>query len=373
MNKMNRGRNEYMKDFNLIHELRLQSVDWQSIIDTVDWFTDNDRKLYSGWLLAQSETNNTDIIKNAKSLQTIRLERKKLGIERSINNEQIRDIALHQTFNEQLINAIKERYSEFKIETIPEPIRTSKTHHIFAIGDFHYKGDMSQLETLNRAAREIKRVIDEKELTRIYLVEFGDTIEGASLRTSQLMAVKSGMVYQLMDVVDAYIKMIKYLSEFVEVYFISVDSSNHTQLRNLGTKQNQLVEEDLMVVFNRMIETALPSLNFIHNEDVFINIGGFDCFFAHGHLVKSKEKYIETLQSNRNIQVDYCFFGHYHHQRSIDLHSTGWYDKKAFFVPSLNTLESGYENDKNLSSCAGVGYYVIDEEKGHVETRKLVV
>jgi len=40
-----------MKDFNLIHELRLSGVSWEDIINTVEWFTDNDRKLYSGWLL----------------------------------------------------------------------------------------------------------------------------------------------------------------------------------------------------------------------------------------------------------------------------------------------------------------------------------
>ena len=40
-----------MKNFNLIHELRLSGVSWEDIKTDIEWFTDNDRKLYSGWLL----------------------------------------------------------------------------------------------------------------------------------------------------------------------------------------------------------------------------------------------------------------------------------------------------------------------------------
>ena len=76
------------------------------------------------------------------------------------------------------------------------------------------------------------------------------------------MGIKSGMINQVIEVADAYIKLIKYLSDFVNVRFLSVDSSNHTQLRNLGTKQNGLIEEDVMLVFNKMIEIALPNLDF---------------------------------------------------------------------------------------------------------------
>jgi len=39
------------KDFSLIHELREKNTSWEVIIGTVDWFTDNDRKLYAGWLI----------------------------------------------------------------------------------------------------------------------------------------------------------------------------------------------------------------------------------------------------------------------------------------------------------------------------------
>jgi hypothetical protein len=217
------------------------------------------------------------------------------------------------------------------------------------------------------------RVIKEKDLTDIYLFELGDIIEGASLRTSQLMAVKSGMVNQVLDVADAYIKMLSYLNEYVNIKFYSVDSSNHTQLRNLGTKQNQLVEEDLMMVFNKIVKTALPNLDITTGNDIYTDIVGFKMFITHGHLIKNKEKFMEKISADRNILIDYTFAGHFHHSREFDLHSSLGYDKKAFYVPALQTKFSSYEKDFNMSSQAGVGYYVFEEGKGHIESRKLVV
>jgi hypothetical protein len=359
-----------LQKLRLMYELREQGIDWPTVHDTVG-STDNDRKLLYGYKLGLEEENDANLLKQAKTLQTIRTARKNLGVERSINNEQIRDISLHQTFTNQVVKAIEKKYNDMFIEY--DDIEPSEKAHIFTLADFHYNGDETYLEVINRATREIIKVIREKDLKEIIVVELGDVIEGASLRNSQLMGIKKGMVQQLMDVADRYIKMLCYLDTFVNVKFISVDSSNHTQLRNLGTKQNQLIEEDLMIVFNRYIEKALPTLDFIHGEDVVTNILGFNCFFAHGHLVKSKEKYLETLQTNRNIMIDFGWFGHFHHQRSIDLHSTGYYDKKAFYVPALNVVESSYEKNLNLSSCAGIGYYVLDKTQGIVEERKLKV
>jgi hypothetical protein len=45
----------------------------------------------------------------------------------------------------------------------------------------------------------------------------------------------------------------------------------------------------------------------------------------------------------------------------------------VFYVPALNVVESSYEKNLNLSSCAGVGYYVLDKTQGIVEERKLKV
>ena len=44
-----------MRDYNLIHDLRESGIDWATIAETVEWFTDNDRKVYAGWKLGLNE------------------------------------------------------------------------------------------------------------------------------------------------------------------------------------------------------------------------------------------------------------------------------------------------------------------------------
>lgn len=362
-----------MVNLKLVHELRELGVGWQEIIDTVDEATDNTRKLYAGWLEGIKETEDNSLLKNAKTLQGIRLARKQLGIERSINNEEIRDIALHKTFSRDVLEAIENVNQDEFIAYVPQKNIETEQAHIFTMSDFHYNGDISDLYAFDLAFSEIIKVVEEKGLEEIYLFELGDIIEGAGLRTSQLMAIKKGMVEQIIDVANKYVAFLKALSKRVVVHFYSLDSSNHTQLRNLGTKQNQLVEEDLMIILNEYIKTALPDLDITTGKDIYTEILGFKVFIAHGHLIRSKEKYLETVGSNRNILIDYGFFGHFHHQRTIDLHSAGHYDKKVFYVPSMCIEETSYEQDKELSSLAGIGYYVFDIERGNTEVRKLLI
>lgn len=56
-----------MRDYNLIHDLRESGIDWSTIADTIDWFTDNDRKVYAGWLLGKEYyTNRLWLLKEDK-------------------------------------------------------------------------------------------------------------------------------------------------------------------------------------------------------------------------------------------------------------------------------------------------------------------
>jgi hypothetical protein len=360
-----------LKELEIIEELRELGLTWEEISIEVPNFTDNDRKLFTGYKLGQQASTNSDLIKQARKSQMIRTSSKMLGIERSINNEQIRDISLHRTFTKQVIESIKGLSTQNTfIKRIP--IHGEK-HHIFTTADWHYNGDRSYLEVLNTVYELITEQIREDNITHIHLMELGDIIEGASLRTSQLMAVKSGMVNQVIEVAYAYIDLLTKLSQQVSITFYSVDSSNHTQLRNLGTKRNELVEEDLMLVFNQMIRTALPKLDMITGDDIYTKIADYNFFITHGHLVKNKYKFMEKIANDRNILIDYTFIGHFHHSEEIDLHKGNGYDKRLFIVPALNTRESSYENDYNMSSQAGIGYYVFEEGKGHIQSRKLVI
>jgi len=358
--------------FELIHELRESGLGWDEI-----GITDTLRKKYYGWLEARKdEETQSNLESNAKTLHAIRLARKELGIERSINNEQIRDLALHKLMNKEVLDAIS-KLTPIKIKE-HKPHKSERKEFIIAMGDLHYNGDDDEgFDALDEAFWQLSDFVQENGIKEIHLFEMGDVIEGASLRTSQLMGVKKGMVQQVIEVAEAYATHLSDLSQHTKVNFYSVDSSNHTQLRTLGTKQNEIVEEDLMLVFNNYIRTRLPKLNMTTGQDIITKINGFDIYISHGHLMKKKEGYIDSVAAQRRQNIDYGFFGHFHHKRDIDLYRVEdgqrVYDKKVFYVPALNTHDSSFERDRLLSSVSGFAIYEVDKRSGIQKSWKVPI
>jgi hypothetical protein len=358
--------------FELIHELRESGLGWDEI-----GVTDTLRKKYYGWLEARQEEETQDTLeKNAKTLHAIRLARKELGIERSINNEQIRDLAIHKIMSKEVLDAIS-KLNPIKIKE-HKPNKSERKEFIIAMGDLHYNGDDDEgFDALDDAFWQLSDFVQENGIKEIHLFEMGDVIEGASLRTSQLMGVKKGMVQQVIEAAEVYATHLSNLSQHTKVNFYSVDSSNHTQLRTLGTKQNEIVEEDLMLVFNNYIRTRLPKLNMTTGQDIITKINGFDIYISHGHLMKKKEGYIDSVAAQRRQNIDYGFFGHFHHKRDIDLYRVEdgqrVYDKKVFYVPALNTHDSSFERDRLLSSVSGFAIYEVDKRSGIQKSWKVPI
>lgn len=363
----------------LIHELRQQGIEWEVIHDTIG-SADVDRKAYYGYQMGLEDSSEQDLVKHAKTLQAIRLSRKVLTAERSINNDQIRDLAAKQLFDKQIQDAIiKDRRDvKLKVKTVTQREIESQEANLFTISDYHYDGDVEQLNKDFALIRDrIIREIKINKLTHIYLAEMGDLVDGAALRVSQLRKIKAGIVTQIIEVSRAYVQLIEELLKYVSITFLILESSNHTQLRSFGTKQNELADEDVMRVFVEYMQVSFKNqkgISIISGEDLMLKILNFNMFFGHGHLIRGKSGYLERLQSDRNVIIDYGFFGHFHHCRDIDLHSTGTYDKKVFYVPTCDRRDrSDYEKDNNLSSMPAIGYYKFDSEDGHILSRKILL
>lgn len=359
----------------VVHELREQGVSWPEIEKLVSGCTENDRKLYNGWRMMASYMGQADDIEEATSLQALKKARKILTVERSVNNNQITDIVKKELFDDQLKEAILNgRRPLYRVKK--KVLKESEKAHIFTISDYHYDGDIEKLNIdFDLIEQKILTEVRNNNLNHIYLVELGDLVDGATLRTSQLLKIKKGIVSQIIESSKRYMQLIENLLEYVNVTFIILESSNHSQLRNLGTKQNEIAEEDMMRVFSEFIKLAFKNekdFQLISGYDVMLKILDFNFFFGHGHLIKSND-YIAKLQAERNILIDYSFFGHFHHAKQIDLNSAGTHDKIQFFVPSCDREQSTYERDRNLSAMPGIGYYQFEKENGYIGTKKLLI
>ena len=333
--------------------------------------TDTDRKKYYGYLDGLDEIRDEVLIEEKLKVKQLK---KELSIERQMSNENIKYLTEHKIIQEQ-----RKYNPDLKIVWEDEYKETHTCFHIVTTSDFHYNGDTNTLNRLNAVRNEIIRVVRDNNLSSLIVAELGDVIEGASLRTSQLMGIKSGMIRQTKEIAHAYKQMLESIIEEtnVKLTLLSVTSSNHTQLRTLGTKRNELPDEDLMLYFNDVVSQTKGLHGFIEGDEITVDINGYTFYFAHGHTVKNKEGHLEKVSNRIEKMIDFGFFGHYHHSRSIDLYKRNkngrLYDMKVFYVPALYNEESQFEKDLNVSSCSGIGFYTFDNKHGNISSGKIII
>ena len=306
----------------------------------------------------------------------LHLQKQYISFERSRNQEDLKALTSKTLFGEELKSAIKKKKPTVKF--VKDTSTAKDDEFVFVTSDFHYNGDETLLQHLANVYGKIIEKQKQFKFKRIKLLELGDTIDGGALRTSQLMAIKKGMVFQIVDVSKVYADLIDRLSKTMRVDFHCITSSNHTQLRPLGTERNELVEEDLMHVFVEYIRSALKqnkNVQISSGNDFVINVtANHKMFVAHGHLIgNKKEGYLQEIAYYRGVQFDYGLFGHFHHYREVTLYEGDGCNKKVFYAPSMSTVKTNYESDKNLSSKAGMLMMVFNAERGHRYCEELFI
>lgn len=313
---------------------------------------------------------------NSEEKRKLRLVKQYLAYERARNHEDIKSLATKTMLTDQVLAAVKTKKPRVRFKTGKTVV--TKDEYVFVTSDFHYNGDEGLLQDLGKVYAHIVAKQKEHGFKRIKLIELGDTIDGGSLRTSQLMAIKKGMVFQIIDVSKVYGEMLQKLSELMEVEFYCVTSSNHTQLRPLGTNRNELVEEDLMHVMAEYIRKAMSGnerVKVVAGDDFVVDVTPkHKMFVAHGHLIgNKKEGYLQELAYHRGLKLEYGLFGHFHHYREVTLYAGEGCNKKVFYAPTMSTVESNYERDRNMSSQAGILMMVFNEKRGHRYNEELFI
>lgn len=307
----------------------------------------------------------------------LKLEREYIKYERSKNLVDLKRIALQGIMTDELQRSIKKRPA-YRVSKVKGKEKVVSDEYVFVTSDFHYNGDEGMLSHFGQVYTHILEKQREHGFKRIKLIELGDTIDGGSLRTSQLMAIKKGMVFQIIDVSKVYADLLNKLSKYMEVDFYCVTSSNHTQLRPLGTNRNELVEEDLMHVMHQYIRESLKDNSRVKvsgGDDFIVDVTPkHKMFVAHGHLVgNKKEGYLQELAYHRGVRFEYGLFGHFHHYREVTLYAGDGCNKKVFYAPTMSTVESNYERDRNMSSQAGILMMVFNIKKGHRYNEELFI
>ena len=380
-----------------IDELVKEGLSWNEIGEMcnnkydVSYSESKWRKPYSMWRKTvdaimhsgESIIAEDELARIARAKTRLDFNRQLIQQQRSLLNEETRNAGLVHIFNDTLQSVLEAKgnigyIDPPKSETPPE---TSKKgiNYVFVRSDGHYNGNQDLDLEFSEFYTIISDKKDEYNFDEIVIAELGDTIEGASLRPSQLLAVKRGMVEQAMVVSNYYIDFLNTVTADlnIKVKFLIVESSNHTQLRSLGTGRSELPMEDLMVLIAELIKAGTrnnPLVEIISAPIIVTEINGISYIFEHGHDAPKINNYLEKRESYYNKSFDFSYIGHFHHYFSKDIYEIkeSMYNKNVTFVPHSCTIPGNFEKVKHLSSVPAI-HFSIDSTEGKLRQENIVL
>ena len=385
-----------MSDINFIEvnkyidELRSSGATWQEVCDLCNERYSKEygeakwRKPYQAWRLTVDDVLNDESNELLESeLRKIARAKNRLEINRKVMNAQKYELhqlenkeMLREFFNDQVMDGLREMSPKLNKINIKE---SREVNHVFAVGDMHYDGNANLDDVFSEIYNYIAREQKDKGFREITLAELGDLIDGATLRPSQLMALKRGMIKQASVVAKYYIVLLNTLTRDLDinVRFVCVTSSNHTQVRAFGSGRGEMPMEDIMQLIADQIEIGTEynqRVEIIRGNRIITEINGIGYLFEHGDAITNPDKHIGTVEHHESASVQYAYVGHRHHYDSRDVSFNGDTGvlKNITSISHSDVCYDEYAEGKMLSSAPSI-HYSIDGKHEKLHQRNLIL
>ena len=220
--------------------------------------------------------------------------------------------------------------------------------------------------------------IENYNLKKLHIACLGDTIQGM-IHLSDLKLNDSSMVKSIVDFSRLIAVFLNSLSEYVNIEYYHVPSSNHTQIRPFSTRSNEIPDEDLEYVISHYISDLCKNNDRINihlpNENVnYIraDIRGNDIYLMHGHTIKKLETALDEFSQLINDNVDYLILGHYHRGEDKTVAVGSCNDKEVLVCPSF-VGQDPYAMQLMKASHSAVKIFGFDFINGHTESYKIIL
>lgn len=221
--------------------------------------------------------------------------------------------------------------------------------------------------------------VKENGLQEIKVINTGDTIQGL-IHTNDLRINDSTVVKSVVHASRIIAMFLNELSAYCKVEYYHTPTANHTQLRVLGAKSNELMDEDLEYVIGHYISDLCICNDRIkvhlqeENSKPYIQIimhNGLTVFALHGHTIKNIEDSIKDLSIITRRFIDCLILGHFHSGKEIPVYDCGTNDCEVLINPSFigsdPYSESIFKGNKSAVKIYGFDIY------GHTETYKFIL
>lgn len=337
------------------------------------------KKFYDG-CFSKMESNEY-VNKLEEQRKELEKQRQKLYATKTEYTRQVRQQSRFELFYENVAN-------EISVLNVPEFVGMEydmgNKEYVLTIADIH-AGANFITETNEYSFEEITKrfnkllnysinFICEYQLKHIKVLCLGDDIQGI-LRLSDLQLNESSVVKATVFVAKTIANFLNELSKYCYIEYYHCPTSNHSQVRPLGTKASEIASEDVEYIICNYIRDVL-----VNNDRITVNtnfgyeyieipIFDFKTIAMHGHTIKNIDNALKDLTYHKKTFYTTVFLAHYHAAKMGVVGEMSDTDCEVIVCPSFigscpysNSLLKGAK-----SSCCVFGY---DEKYGHTETYK---
>ena len=227
-------------------------------------------------------------------------------------------------------------------------------------------------------AKRLEDFVKQHNCKKLYIVGLGDFIQGC-IHLNDLRINDTSVVKATVQVSRTIAQFLNYLSKFVYINYTHVISSNHSQMRYLGTRASELMDEDMEYIIGHYIKDLL-----VNNERIKVDVSdehsGYEILdliewnivCMHGHQIKKIESALEEISNKLDINIDYLLLGHQHNMKIISGMEKYTYDTEILVSPSFVGSDP-YSDSIFKGSKAAVAIYGFNDTEGHNETYKIIL
>ena len=169
------------------------------------------------------------------------------------------------------------------------------------------------------------------------------------------------------------------LSASCYIDYYHTPTSNHSQLRQIGSKASELASEDMEYVIGNYIHDMLIDNNrvSVHLNDGYdyieIPIFDFNIMAMHGHTIKNLDTALRDLSATHRKLIDYIIVGHFHNGKVIPGNEHESHDTEVLMCPSFQGTDPYALNKLGKSSKAACKMFVFDRKYGCTGTEKFIL
>lgn len=374
------------------------NISWEQVKDIINqetgenWGESKYRKWFYAFLhgleYAKSKNIKSDEILDELEMKKIELleERKKIQVVTNEYNKIAREKARRDMLFEKVLEKV-EKLPTPKFEPLVSHTNDKKEYGILGFGDIHfgkifeslhnsYSEEISK-ERMTKLIEETVQIVNRHGFNEIVVVNGADSIEGISLRVSQLQSLQSGMVDQTIKFAKFIASWLNELSKFVKVKYIHVPSANHSELRPHGSSRGEFPAEDMEKVimhyvhdvleYNDRVEVVLSDRGFVE-----FSLAGFEFGSLHGHQLKGNKNTIRDLSMLHKKFYDYILVFHFHHGNTLTVGENGVNNVEVLQMPSVMGADE-YADSLMTGAKAGARFMVFQEDKGRTIDYNIVL